>query len=315
MVVTFLLSGLIYTTITAELSGRLSNLGTRLIANPDDTTQQRILKYQSEEAQKMRHNIITFIIILNISIFILGGVASYSLASNTVGSIEAAHKAQTRFVSDASHELRTPLAAMKSELEATLYDKKVSKNELKETMQSMVEEVDKMTGLTTMLLDLSRVNTINYDPQSVEISHAIQSVIDRTENNRRIVLKPSRPAYIKGNEIALETVFNILIDNALKYSPAKSKINITVTQNANRVFVKVSNGGKGIKKEEISQIFEHFYRGENSSKNINGYGMGLALAKEIVKHHNGHIDVKSTTGELTIFTVVLPKNSKSLSVI
>ena len=73
MVVTFLLSGLIYTTITAELSGRLNNLGTRLIANPDDTTQQRILKYQSEEAQKMRHNIITFIIILNISIFILVG--------------------------------------------------------------------------------------------------------------------------------------------------------------------------------------------------------------------------------------------------
>ena len=67
--------------------------------------------------------------------------------------------------------------------------------------------------------------------------------------------------------------------------------------------------------KEISQIFEHFYRGENSSKNINGYGMGLALAKEIVTHHNGHIDVKSTTDELTIFTVVLPKNSKSLSVI
>ena len=315
MTVSFLLSGLIYTTVTAEVTGRLSSLGTRIISNPDDTTQQRILRFQSEEAKETRQNIISFIIVLNISILILGGFASYAIASNTLGSIEAAHKAQARFVSDASHELRTPLAAMKSEMEASLHDKSITKNELKETLQSTVEEVDKMTGLTTMLLDLSHVNAIDFDPQSVEISHAIQSVIDRTDNSKKILLKPSRPAYIRGNEIALETVFNILIDNAMKYSPAKSKVIISITQNTNKVFIRVSNNGKGINKEDINHIFEHFYRGQNGSGKSQGYGMGLALAKEIVMHHSGRIDVKSTTGELTIFTVVLPKNSKSLSVI
>lgn len=315
MVVSFFLSGLIYITANNEISGGLSNFSTRVISNPDKTTQRQIDKLQDEEVANIRKRILTYLNILNISIFIMGGLASFMIASQTISTIEASHKAQVRFTSDASHELRTPLAAMKSELEASLLDKKITKSELRSSLESAVEEVDKMTELTAMLLDLSRVNTLSYDAKPVEVNHAVQSVVDRIGKPNRIKFKHTKPAYIKGNEIALETVFNILIDNALKYSSKNSKVTITVTQNTVKVFVSITNLGDGISSKDIDHIFDHFYRGENKNNKIAGYGMGLTLAKEIVNHHSGHINVKSTTGKTTTFTVVIPKNSKPLSVI
>ena len=311
-----LFSGLIYITTTSELEGGLSNLGTRIVRSPNINTHKQVLRIQTEEVEKTRQRIISYLVLLNICVFILGGITSYLIAWRTLNSLEVIHKAQARFSSDASHELRTPLAAMKSELEATLYNKKSSKTELKETINSTLEEVDKMTGLTSMLLDLSHVNTIQYDTKPVEVNHAIQSVVDRLHIPQRLKLQNSRPAYIKGSEVALESVFNIIIDNALKYSTPDTPVTIEVGQTSNKVNVKITNEGEGINEEDIEQIFEHFYRGKNSTdKKLPGYGMGLALAKEIITHHGGRIDVKSTTGKLTIFTVVLPKNGKSLSVI
>lgn len=315
MVVSILLSGLIYYAVSNEVSGGLTNLGERIISKPDKTTQDQIIKIQSEEAERSHQRLAYYLYILNLLIFILGGVSSYMIAKKIIKTIETTNKAQARFITDASHELRTPLAAMKSEIEASLYDKKITKKELQSTLKSTVEEVDKMSGLTAMLLDLSRVNTLNYDVGPVEVNHAIQSVVDRSSDQTRLKYTCTRPAYIKGNELALETVFNIIIENALKYSLPKSKVEITVSQSSQKVYVKISNQGRGIAPEDIDHIFEQFYRGYSDTKKLPGYGMGLALAREIVEHHSGHIDVKSTTDELTIFTVVLPKNSRSLSVL
>ena len=315
MVVSGFFSGLIYIAIDNEISGGMSNLGSRIIVDTDSLTQKQIIRIQNEESENARKRIVYYLYVLNMIILMFGGVASYLIARKTINSIETSHRTQIRFTADASHELRTPLAAMKSEIEASLYDKNITKTELRQTLESAVEEVDKMTGLTSMLLDLSRVNTIDFDEKPVEIQHAIQSTIDRIDSPNRINFKHSRPVYIRGNEVAIETVINILIDNALKYSSEKSKISIETTQSSSKVYIKVSNFGSGIAKEDIGQIFEHFYRGRNSIKNRSGYGMGLALAKEIVEHHNGRIDVKSTTGKLTIFTVVIPKSNRSLSVI
>ncbi len=314
MVVALLLSGVIYAIFSNEVAGRLTNFSSRLVENPDLRTRQQIRLYQTEEAKEAEQSIVSFLVILNISILIMGGFVSYGLASSTISSVEAAHKAQARFTSDASHELRTPLAAIKSEIEAVLYSTKHSKKELEDTLGSVHEEIDKMSDLTAMLLDLSRVNTLVFDTSPVEVNHAVQTVVDRLNQPDRIVYTPSNPIYIKGNELALETVFNILIENALKYSPAKSPVKITVKQSGGRVYVSVTNTGSGIAKADIPHIFESFYRGNTINiKQTKGHGMGLPLAKEIVEHHGGRIDVKSTTGKKTIFTVVLPKNTRPLS--
>lgn len=280
MSVSVLLSGIIYVVMYRELSSNLSSL-----------------------------------YLLNLTILIIGGITSYLIAKKTIDSLEKSQNSQIRFIADASHELKTPLTALKSEIEATLYYKKSTKEDFKRALESAVEEADKMSELTSMLLELSRVNTLGYDEKPVEINHAIQTVVDRSQFNDRIEYKCSRPAFMKGNEVALETVFSILIDNALKYSLKKSKIYVGVTQSNSRIMIKITNQGQGITKKDMEHIFDHFYQGGGSGVKKSGYGMGLALAKEITEHHSGHINVKSTTGESTTFTVVLPKNSRNLSVI
>jgi signal transduction histidine kinase len=235
------------------------------------------------------------------------------LARRNLIPIEKAHEAQSRFTSDASHELRTPLAVMKIELEAALRDKNASTDELKEVLSSNLEEVNKLSKLAEMLLNLSRSDHTKLKIESVNLTKITKNVVrDFKLPTSRISLTAISHLTVKGDETALSELVKVLIDNALQYSPKGSQVLINLSKQDNQAKFEITNTGPGISQDKLPHIFERFFRADSSRTNgeHKGYGLGLALAKSIVELHNGELMASSTPDVETTFTFLLSLKSK-----
>lgn len=313
MVISILFSIAIYETTYHEVSFRLERLQNNLQIEPGFFPSQNDTLRLVESGEASSH-IVLGLIYANLVILVGGGAISYWLAKRTLYPIKEAHEAQTRFTSDASHELRTPLAAMKTELEVALRDKNATKKELEAVLHSNLEEVDKLTNLSEMLLNLSRLDHDKLDRTAIDMYDITQEVIklyDKT--NSRTAVKVSSNPLIEGNESALTELVSVLVDNALKYSPNDSRVEISISSSNRQLIFNIKNSGPGIDANTLPYIFDRFYRADNSrTKHVNnGYGLGLALAKKIVELHHGALTVASTPDEATVFTVALPTIQKN----
>lgn len=308
MVISFVFSIAIYESTLSEFNFRLERLQSSLRLEPGFMP-DRNNSLTAAEASDASSHIVTQLIYANLVILISGGFLSYYLARRTLHPIEEAHEAQARFTSDASHELRTPLAAIRSEIEVVLRDKASTKEELEAVLKSNIEEVDKLTNLSEMLLNLSRLDHDKLERTAVDIfdlSKRVTEIYDKS--NHRVVIKATKHPLVDGNEAAIHELLSVLVDNALKYSPSDSKVFITISSGNRQAKFSVKNFGLGIEPEALPHIFDRFYRADNSrAKHINkGYGLGLALAKKIVELHNGELTATSTPAKTTVFSVGLP---------
>jgi two-component system, OmpR family, sensor histidine kinase CiaH len=264
---------------------------------------------------EIEHRILTQLIIVNMGIFAVSGLAGYFLAGKTLHPIELMVDTQKQFVADASHELRTPLTAMKTEIEVALRDKQLEMNDAKSLLKSNLEEIDHMQTLSNYLLSLSRyqnTSQINLMLEPIQIENSIGKAIDRVAHQakmRHITIEPSiQNAAINGNTVSITELITILLDNAIKYSHENGKVLVSSTVSNKTVLVSVEDFGVGIKKTEIPFIFNRFYRADSSRNKTktDGYGLGLSIAKQIVVLHNGSIDVDSTPNKGTTFRVSFP---------
>lgn len=310
MSISLIFSAAIYKVTTDELGNRLGEFQERF-EQPDmapytSPNHRLFSSFRNDQRSSADRNILFTLVYVNALIFLGGGALSYLLARRTLGQIEQAHEEQSRFTSDASHELRTPLAAMKTELELALHDPNITKAEMQDLLKSNLEEVDRLTTLSTTLLQLSRMDYSNIEFERVDANVVAEEVIQRYDKNaNRIVLQlPKTSTYIKANQSSIEELFTILVDNALKYSPANDKIQAEITVRGRQAQFSISNGGKGIPADKLPRIFDRFYRADES-RSQGGAGLGLALAKEIVELHRGELLVTSTESKTT-FRVVLP---------
>lgn len=266
-----------------------------------------------ETLVEIRNQTLSNLIIVNIVIFISSGSLGYLLAGNTLKPIEKMVNKQKRFISDAAHELKTPLTAMKTSLEVTLRDKKLTPKEAKNVLESTIEEVDKLHIFTQKLLKQSRYqNSSIAEHKEIRleaiIKQAIESVYPLSKQKNISINTDLEPVKTSGDKEELEELFINLIDNAIKYSKKGSTINITVKKTGSFAEAIVEDFGIGIAKEELQNIFEPFYRADKSrsSNTRKGYGLGLAISKEIAEKHKGKISVKSIFGSGSKFTVRLP---------
>lgn len=261
------------------------------------------------ELKEARESLLIELFYVNIIILVTGGVTSYFLAKRSLMPLEKAHEEQSRFTSDASHELRTPLAVMKTEIEVALRDKKASNEELKETLSSNLEEVDKLSKLAEMLLNLSRFDSDKLEFKLVNFSAiAEETISDYKQPKNRLKIISKKQVSVNGNEIALADLVKILADNAMKYSPEDTLISVKISDDDRHARFEIKNTGPGISPEKIEHIFERFYRADDSrTGNKKSYGLGLSLAKKIVDLHKGQITVTSKPNIETIFTIILPK--------
>lgn len=312
MSISLLFSILIYQVAASEIDSRLASLQQRI----QRETGLNILpgydlgSLRSIQAHQAAVNLFTNLLYINILVLGVGGIGSYLMARRTIEPIEQAHEAQSRFTSDASHELRTPLAAMKTELEVALRDPHLTKSEMKELLASNLEEVNKLTQISQTLLLLSRLDHSGLTTGRVAIDDIVRRLTERfNQATPRITYTPPpRPLYITAHHISIEELVTILLDNALKYSPPTSKVQVVLRQEGKKARLDIINAGKGIKAKDLPHIFDRFYRIDESRTNggHTGYGLGLSLAKKIVELHNGDLSASSAPHHETVFTVLLP---------
>lgn len=277
----------------------------------------------NESTDNLRNNLIYY----NLLILILSSAAGYFLARKTLQPLEETMEAQSRFTADASHELRTPITAMRAEIEVALRDKKFNFNMAKELLESNLEETSKLESLSNALLKLTNsqkdikksFHEIHLSDLIIESYEKVESLADhksiKFETNlysqhkeeKSVKGNASADVEIQGDKQSLIELFMILLDNAIKYSPEKSTIKISVVMTDGHVLVKIKDQGIGIKAYDLPHIFDRFYRADHSrnKEKVAGYGLGLSIAKNIAELHGGSISVKSEPGKGSEFSVKL----------
>lgn len=293
---------------------RLGDFQTNIQESIADTQSTMIDKIIHASEDLIDSNeLVVELIYVNLFVFIGGGFISYFLARRSLIPIKKVHEAQSRFTSDTSHELRTPLAVMKTELEVALRDNNATTDSLKQVLSSNLEEVDKLSKLAEMLLNLSQLDNAKLKLDPINLSKVTRKTIDDFKQPKnRIDLSAHKQQVVYGNEMAIADLVKVLIDNAIQYSPVDSTIHIIISQlNDSHTKFEIINTGPGIQPDKIPHIFDRFYQADTSrtNKNIKSYGLGLALAKNIAELHNGGLSVKSVPDVSTTFTLILPLNS------
>jgi two-component system sensor histidine kinase CiaH len=285
-----------------------------LIPHPENDFQDA----QTYHARIARQNLNKDLAILNLVALVLGGLVSYWFAGRTLKPIAKVHEAQARFVADASHELRTPLANIRAEnevfLRANTRAATFDAAETRELIQSNLEEVQRLEHLSRDLLALSQYSQTELPMEPVGVKVAIHDAltqIDKTLEKRSVKVKQQlAPGCVRAHQESLVRLLIILIDNAVKYGPEGGKIYIAGAQHASYYVITLRDEGPGIDDKDLPHIFERLYRGDPArSSATSGYGLGLALAQEIVQAHGGSLKAYNAPKEQgggAVFSLQLP---------
>lgn len=228
--------------------------------------------------------------------------------------IETSFLQVSRFTADASHELRTPISLIRTEAEIALRQSR-SDNEYQEALSHILHEAERTTVLIEELLALARADAgrESLDMQRLNLGETVRQttrnwiqVMERRQLQftQKIV---SESLFVAGDKTAVSRLLNILLDNAVKYTPTAGNIELTVEKKNDNASITVRDSGIGINDEDRVRIFERFYRADKArSRELGGAGLGLAIAKWIVEQHRGSITVRSATGLGSTFVVELP---------
>lgn len=218
-----------------------------------------------------------------------------------------------QFHADASHELRTPLTIMRGEVEVALRSVR-SPEEYQRVLQSILEEMNRVSGIVDHLLMLARADSgqLKIESTPVEVNDILQDLhvqlqVLAASKQISLSLTEEEPVFVLGDSTKLRQLFLNLIENAVKYTPAGGEVRVRVGSKDGFVMVQVSDSGIGIAQEDIPHIFDRFFRADRArSREMGGSGLGLAICQWIVKAHQGWIDVQSSVGKGSTFSVYLP---------
>lgn len=224
-----------------------------------------------------------------------------------------ADKLKSMLLSTVSHELRTPLATIKGNASLLIeHHARIAPDMLSEHLQDIEEETDKLTDLISNLLEMSRIEAgmlhIQRDPVSIEdvLEGTMASAAVRMAEHPLALDMPSGLPKVYGDPRRIEQILANLLDNAGKYSPPGSRIDVRASLDRDMVVVTVSDQGQGMTAEQQEHIFDRFYQIQPSSPGIRGIGLGLAICRGLVEAHDGEIWVESEVGKGSTFSFSLP---------
>ena len=244
-------------------------------------------------------------IIIFIALEIIVFIITYYLTRWVTEPVEEAFNKQKQFVEDASHELKTPLAVIMASTDAYKNDKD------EKWINNIRNESERMNKLVKDLLDLAKLeNNKEILKQNENISNIVESSVLTFESlfyekNIKLDYNIKEDIMFNCNSDEIKELMGILIDNAIKHSENKGKVIINLNTEGKEIILEVKNKGLPIKEEDKERIFERFYKVDSSrNRNSNNYGLGLAIAKNIVINHNGKITASSKDG-YTTFKVVM----------
>lgn len=223
-------------------------------------------------------------------------------------------EARKSFINNVSHDFQSPLMNIQGYADLLL-SQSVSEQELKEYLQVIDHESKRLSNLTKQLLLLTSLDQKAYPMMisEVQLDKQIKQTIRRyqwklQEKEIEVSYKLS-PTQIKVDAELMSNVWDNLITNAIKYNSHGGNIWISLSKNKSFITIIVKDSGIGMSKDDITQIFDRFYRVDSSRKS-DGTGLGLSIVKQIIELHGGKIKVDSKVGEGTAFTITLPNHSK-----
>jgi two-component system phosphate regulon sensor histidine kinase PhoR len=221
------------------------------------------------------------------------------------------------FVANVSHELKTPITSIKGYIETIIGTPDLSDDDRQRFLDTVRKQADRLNAIIDDLLSLSRIE------QGVEraeiafadtnISTVLSAALHSCEpaaNAKQVQLRFDNhiDISVRANGALLEQAVVNLVDNAIKYSPSGSRVDITATADLTDFVIQVKDNGPGIPKEHLPRIFERFYRVDKSrSRDAGGTGLGLAIVKHIVVAHHGSVSVDSELGKGTTFRIRVPR--------
>ncbi len=214
------------------------------------------------------------------------------------------------FVANVSHELRTPLASIKGYSEALL-DDGMDRARQREFLEVIDRHATRMSRIIDDLLILSRLESsaVSLASAPVDMADLIRSTLKgclKQASDKSIDIRLDLPESlpgVMGDRDRLEQVVVNLLDNAIKYTPEGGSVSVTAVDLGAEVRVDISDTGIGIPEDDISRIFERFYRVDKArSRALGGTGLGLAIVKHIIQGHNGRLEVRSTLGKGSTFS-------------
>ena len=219
------------------------------------------------------------------------------------------------FVANVSHELRTPLSNIKGYSETLLGGAMRDTANSKEFIDIIYRESERLSKIIDDLLDISRMESgkVKMVFLPVEAGPAIKKVVDVLKNstagksiNIELSIQDNLPKMLADEGRFTQVLLNLL-DNAIKYTPERGNIRITVSKKENFVQIEVADTGAGIPEKDIPRIFERFYRVDKArSRELGGTGLGLSIVKHIVQAHGGEVGVTSTLGKGSTFSFTIP---------
>ncbi|HTS35481.1 MAG TPA: ATP-binding protein [Candidatus Solibacter sp.] len=228
--------------------------------------------------------------------------------------IEAAFSRVTEFTADASHELRTPVSLIRTEAELALRRSR-GEEEYKEALRHILLEAERTSALIEQLLSLARADSgretlhlqpVNLAPMLRDVAQSWGQVAAIRDLQFSATVNVDE-IFVRGDPTALHRLAEILLDNAVKYTPPPGAVRLTLDREGENAIILVQDSGVGIAAEEHQKIFERFYRVDKArSRAQGGAGLGLSIAHWIVAQHRGSITVESRPGAGATFRVELP---------
>jgi signal transduction histidine kinase len=242
------------------------------------------------------------------------GFTGWFLGGIAMQPIRRSYEQLQRFTADASHELRAPLAAVLSNAQVGLLSPVNAGYEQRQRLENIVGITKSMSVLISNLLFLAR-NEARLAPEvlkSIDFVSLLQPLVDEytaqatAQSLSFISVLPEHPVILSADPELLQQALRNLLDNAFKYTPSGGTIQLQVFT-SRRVIAQVTDNGTGIPAADLPHIFERFYRVDTArSRQTGGFGLGLAIAQQIVQAHKGHITATSVFGQGSTFQIELP---------
>ncbi|NLC16949.1 MAG: HAMP domain-containing histidine kinase [Clostridiales bacterium] len=229
--------------------------------------------------------------------------------------LQKSFEAQDRFVSDASHELKTPIAVLQGYSDILKRWGKEDPAVLEESINAIFKETQHMKNLVEMLLFLARADnkTANLKIENFFLNDLLEEIIKETQHtckNRKISTGKMMAFTVDADRELIKQLIRIIIDNAIKYTKDDGEIKVSCYSDEEYAYIVVQDDGIGISKEDLSHVFERFYRADKARSRSSGTGLGLSIAKKIADAHNAEILISSEPGQGTIVNLKMSLNNE-----
>jgi signal transduction histidine kinase len=228
--------------------------------------------------------------------------------------LQVIDQSRQEFVSNVSHELKTPLASIKVLADSLLSQENIPAELYREFLVDINAEIDREDKIINDLLSLVKMdkNQAALNIEKVNVNELMEQILKRlkplaSKNSIELIFESFREVIAELDEVKISLAFTNLIENAIKYNKENGWINVTLNADHKFFYIKVTDSGIGIPKEELDKIFDRFYRVDKArSRETGGTGLGLSITKNAILVHKGSIKVKSEENKGTTFSIRIP---------